>query len=182
MDVGAEYESTRKKPSNLRLIEIINEQKYNDFRVLDPQPSRVNKNTKPDKYPRGKKIDNKTIKIKKNSHLGPQEYAHVPQLTDYNTNTESVSNIETLPFRDHSRHGIARNEFSEATHSICTFDINEQLEKGRRLSHNRRVSEHRVEWNKENTRSHSRNSLGFQRKKEYARKGHNRSCNDMEYK
>ena len=52
------------------------------------------------------------------------------------------------------------------------------------MSHNRRASDVvKVSWNKENSRSHSRNSLGFdQRRMSYARKIHNRSCNEMEGK
>lgn len=185
--------STKKKPTNLRLIEIINSQKINDIRVPDSDFSKSNKTRTNEKQSvKGKKIDNKTLKIRKRKDGETDEYLNpVIQLTNYHTNTESVSVIDTLPFRSKSRFNKSRNEFSEGTGSICTFDVNEQVERerekerdrerGKRMGHNRRASDVvKISWNKENSRSHSRNSLGFDRRMSYARRLHNRSCNDME--
>ena len=72
-----------------------------DIRVLDPNISKSTK-TKSDVkgYPKGKKIDNKTTKIKKPKGRESQELNNqIVQLTNHGFNTESVSNIETLPFR-----------------------------------------------------------------------------------
>ena len=57
---------TKKKPTNLRLIEIINSQKINDIKVIDPAISKSTKTKTNDKQMvKGKKIDNKTLKIRK---------------------------------------------------------------------------------------------------------------------
>ena len=80
--------STKKKPTNLRLIEIINSQKMNDIRIIDPTITKSTKIKNNEKsIVKGKKIDNKTLKIRKKDSESDTIIHPAIQLTNYNTNT-----------------------------------------------------------------------------------------------